>query len=78
MLEGNTLSSWGSPGLPFPFEGNDPRVHALRAGVISATSFPSWRSLAESLHLSVPQLSQPIGTKKERKEVEPFVLPSPS
>lgn len=45
----------------------------LELGAIPSIPFPRWESLAESLHHSVPQFSQPIGTKKGRKEVAPFV-----
>lgn len=53
-----------------------PELVLLELGAIPAMPFSGWGSLAESLHLSVPQLSHPIGTKKgRRREVEPFVSP---
>lgn len=54
-----------------------PELMLLELGAVPAMPFSGWGSLAESLHLSVPQLSHPIGTKKgRRREVEPFVAPS--
>lgn len=73
MLEGNTLSPGDLQVYHFHLREMVPESMLLELGVISAPSFPSWGSLAESLHLSVSQLSQPIGIKKGRKEVEPLI-----
>lgn len=54
-----------------------PELMLLELGAIPAMPFSSWGSLAESLCLSVPQLSHIIGTKEgRRREVKPFVPPS--
>lgn len=65
------LNPWGPPLLPLPSEGVSLWLQSfcswsLRA--IPAIPLPSWGSLAESLHLSVPQLPHPIGTKKGREK----------
>lgn len=66
VLEGNPLNPWGPPDLPSPCEGVSLSFQSLCSWGLQQfpVPLPSWGSLAESLHLYVPQLSHPIGTKK--------------
>lgn len=68
---GEQAEPLGTPRFTATFGGVSPwsqSLHSWNLGAIPATSFLNWGPLAESLHLSMPQLSHLIGTKKGREK----------
>lgn len=79
MLEGNMLNPWEPPDLPLPSEVVSLWLQSLCSWIlwaVPALPLPSWGSGAESLHLSMPQLPHPIGTKKGREKEGRAFCPS--